>query len=73
MDATEWGREGGKTTLERYGKDHFAQLARARWARDKTAKEREAQGLPPGLDPVTIERIADLLADRIAARLGSAA
>ncbi len=28
-----WGSLGGLTTLQRYGREHFARMARRRWSR----------------------------------------
>lgn len=33
------GREGGKTTKERYGKNHFKEMAKKRWEKVKAEKE----------------------------------
>lgn len=36
----EYGRSGGKKTLEKYGKDHFAKIAKKRHADKKKNKAR---------------------------------
>lgn len=32
------GRNGGSTTLKKYGKKHFSSLAKDRWKKEKTNK-----------------------------------
>jgi len=38
----EYGSEGGKKTLEKYGKNHFSKLAKKRWQKEK--RNRSLQG-----------------------------
>ena len=70
LDSRETGAEGGRRTLERYGKQHFADIAHKRWAKERLVASMRAQGLPDVLtDPVVLDRLADLLADRVVERI----
>lgn len=39
LTATELAKMGGIATLEKYGKKHFSDLVKRRWAKEKKAKK----------------------------------
>ena len=41
MTVSDFAKKGGKATLKKHGKDHFKEIAKKRWAKEKSKSNKK--------------------------------